>query len=261
MPSRRHRGALRDRRRRARPAVRGRLGEPRSRCRSCRAVRRCARPGSGRATGPTRPRPAARARRSRPSSSTRCRARTAAASTPTRRTAPARSRSGGLPHSKPAARYMASTGWAVVEAVGETRGVGQQVPDPHRLGGRHGHRRLRRAAAEDALVAERLDVAVHRVLQLERALLVEHHRRHRRDRLGHRVDAPQRCRARPAGRPRGRDRRTSRRARYVRLAPPPAASRPGARRRRTARSADRCGPAAPRRTRPRRPRPLPAAPP
>ena len=98
----------------------------------------------------------------------------------------------------------------VVEAVGEPGRVGQQVPDAHRLGGRHGHRRLRRPAAVDALVAERLDVAVQRVLQLEGALLVEHHRRHRRDRLGHRVDAPQRVALDRRRRPRGRGGRARR---------------------------------------------------
>ncbi len=44
----------------------------------------------------------------------------------------------------------------------------------------------------DAGVGEGRDEARHRVGQLQRALLVEHHGRDRRDRLGHRVDAPDR---------------------------------------------------------------------
>jgi hypothetical protein len=77
------------------------------------------------------------------------------------------------------------------EAVGETGGVRQQVPDPDRLGGRHGLVADVAAAGEHPDVAERRDVPVERVGQLESAFLVEHHRRDGSDRLGHGVDAPQ----------------------------------------------------------------------
>ena len=50
----------------------------------------------------------------------------------------------------------------------------------------------RRPGLVDPGVGERRDEPRHRVGQLERALLVEHHRRDRGDRLGHRVDAPER---------------------------------------------------------------------
>ena len=61
-----------------------------------------------------------------------------------------------------------------------------------------------RARRVDARARRTRDEACDRVLELERALLVQHHRRHRGDRLGHRVDAPAGCRARRAGRPRRR---------------------------------------------------------
>ena len=69
--------------------------------------------------------------------------------------------------------------------------MGQQVPDPHRLGGGHGHRLEVGPAGEHPDVGEGRDERADRVVQLEGALLVEHHRRDRGDRLGHRVDAPQ----------------------------------------------------------------------
>jgi hypothetical protein len=79
-----------------------------------------------------------------------------------------------------------------LEAVGEARGVGEQVPHEHRLGGRDGDRRRGHPHAVDAQVAEGGDELRHRVEERKRPLLVEHHRRDRRDRLGHRVDAPDR---------------------------------------------------------------------
>ena len=59
-----------------------------------------------------------------------------------------------------------------------------------RRAGRDGRRR--HPVAVDAQVAEGRDELRHRVEERERALLVEHHRRDRGDRLGHRVDAPDR---------------------------------------------------------------------
>ena len=70
--------------------------------------------------------------------------------------------------------------------------MGEQVPDAHGLGDRNRRRRQRGAGLVDAGVGERGDEARHRVGQLQRALLVEHHRGDGGDRLGHRVDAPDR---------------------------------------------------------------------
>ena len=80
----------------------------------------------------------------------------------------------------------------VVEAVGEPGGVGEQVPHAHGLGDRNRRRRQRGAGVVDPGVGERGDEPRHRVGQLQRALLVEHHRGDGGDRLGHRVDAPDR---------------------------------------------------------------------
>jgi hypothetical protein len=49
-----------------------------------------------------------------------------------------------------------------------------------------------RAAREHARLGELGQPARDRVLELEGALLPQHHRRHRGDRLGHRVDPPDR---------------------------------------------------------------------
>jgi hypothetical protein len=83
-------------------------------------------------------------------------------------------------------------GVGVVEAVGEPRGVGEQMPDAHRFRSGHGARLGRRTRAVHPHVGEGRDVAGHRVGQLEQAPLVEHQDGHRRDRLAHRVDAPDR---------------------------------------------------------------------
>ena len=80
------------------------------------------------------------------------------------------------------------------EAVGEAGGVGEQVPDPHRLAGRDRDLPLVRTAGVDADMGEGGDERADRIGELEGALLVEHHRGDRGDRLGHRVDAPQRVR-------------------------------------------------------------------
>ena len=83
-------------------------------------------------------------------------------------------------------------GVRVVEAVREPRRVRHQVPDPHRRRERRRERLLRRAAQVDPRVGERRDEARDGVVQLERALLPQQHRRDRRDRLRHRVDPPER---------------------------------------------------------------------
>ena len=74
------------------------------------------------------------------------------------------------------------------------------------------------AARPHPRVREGRDEARDRVLELERALLPQHHRRHRRDRLGHRVDAPQRVVVDRRRRPRRRAARPWRRARPCRRA-------------------------------------------
>ena len=128
----------------------------------------------------------------------------------------------------------------VVEAVGQPGRVREQMPDPHRLGRRHRDRLVLAAAGPHARVGEARDEARDRVLELERALLPQQHRRHRRDRLGHRVDPPQRVRlhrqpglhvAQPAAW------RRARRARRARSRP---GSRAAARRPRSGRSGGRC---------------------
>ena len=77
----------------------------------------------------------------------------------------------------------------VVESVCEARCVRQQVPHPDRFDERIGDRFGGGTRAVDASVGERRDEVRHRVLQLEPALLVEHHRGNRGDRLGHREQA------------------------------------------------------------------------
>ena len=83
-------------------------------------------------------------------------------------------------------------GVGLLEAVGQPRRVREQVPDEHRLRRPGGDGRRRHPVAVDAQVLEGRDELRHRVEERERALLVEQHRRDRGDRLGHRVDAPDR---------------------------------------------------------------------
>jgi hypothetical protein len=74
------------------------------------------------------------------------------------------------------------------EVVGEAAHVGEQILDPHRpLTGIRQEVRIA-AAAEDAQIAPLRNPAMDRIVQLEMALLEEHHQGDRRDRLGHRVD-------------------------------------------------------------------------
>ena len=77
----------------------------------------------------------------------------------------------------------------VVESVGQSRRVGQQVPHTHLFALRFGERRQRRPATEHLRLAERRDEFAHFVGELQLALLDEHHAGDRGDRLGHRVDA------------------------------------------------------------------------
>ena len=176
---------------RAPRVVNDRPVRPRTRCRTSRAARRCGCGRTRRATGPTRPRRRVRARRRRPSSSTRCRVGRATGTKPTHRSnrRGRRRRRAPLVTRGPVHRV---DGVRVMEAVREPRRVGEQVPDAHRLGRGLGDRRERGAALVDAHVGERRDQRADRILELERALFVEHHRGDRRDRFRHRVDAPQR---------------------------------------------------------------------
>ncbi len=75
----------------------------------------------------------------------------------------------------------------MVEAVRQARRVRQEVPDPHRFGEGLRHGFEGRPGSVDTGIAVRRDELRDRILQLERTLLVQHHRRDGRDRLGHRV--------------------------------------------------------------------------
>ena len=81
-------------------------------------------------------------------------------------------------------------GVAVHEAVGEARGVGEQLPETHGLCDRLQHRRVHAAGSPHLGVLERGDVMVHRVVQLEQSFLPQLQCEHRGDRFGHREDAP-----------------------------------------------------------------------
>src|SRR6516162_2514204 len=62
----------------------------------------------------------------------------------------------------------------------------------HRLGRRRGQGRTRRAYAVDPWALETRQVRGDRSAEREQALLPEHHRRDRDERLRHRIDAPDR---------------------------------------------------------------------
>ena len=76
-----------------------------------------------------------------------------------------------------------------MERVGEPGGVGHQVVHGDRPGEGLGLERVRVTARVHPRLGECRDVLRDRVVELEPALLVEHQRRHRRDRLRHRVHA------------------------------------------------------------------------
>jgi hypothetical protein len=80
----------------------------------------------------------------------------------------------------------------LMETVGEASGVGEQVPYPHRLRRRDSDRSPVGPGGVDAHIGEGRDVGGYRVGELERALLVQHHRRDRSEGLGHRVQPPHR---------------------------------------------------------------------
>ncbi|MCW2704456.1 MAG: hypothetical protein JWQ37_2451 [Blastococcus sp.] len=81
-------------------------------------------------------------------------------------------------------------GVGVVEAVGQPGHVGQQVPHPDRLDLGGGDRLLGRPGDVDAGLGELRQPLRDGVVELEGAFLVQHHRRDRGDRLGHREDPP-----------------------------------------------------------------------
>ena len=78
------------------------------------------------------------------------------------------------------------------EAVGETTGVGEELPQTHRLGDRLGDRSSNTARPPHAGVPERGDEAMNRVVELEGAFLPQLQGEHSGDRLGHREDPPDR---------------------------------------------------------------------
>ena len=80
----------------------------------------------------------------------------------------------------------------VHESVGQPGGVGEQVFDGHRRIGFDGDVALLAAAIEYAEVGPGPDVLGDGVVKLKQPLLVEHHERRTRDRLGHRVEAQNR---------------------------------------------------------------------
>ena len=81
---------------------------------------------------------------------------------------------------------------ALHEAVGEARGVGQQVAEVDLALGRHGLDLAAAAARHDARVGESGNELRDRVVELKAAFFVEHHDRRRGERLGHGVDAEDR---------------------------------------------------------------------
>ena len=78
---------------------------------------------------------------------------------------------------------------ALLEAVGQARGVAQQVDDQHRPRRRPGQECRRRAGLEHAEVFPFRDVFVDGLVERDAAFLEQHHEGHAGDRLGHRIDA------------------------------------------------------------------------
>ena len=83
------------------------------------------------------------------------------------------------------------TGVHVVEAVGESCSVGEEVPNSHWFD--CGNRGVRRGGSTgvDPGIFERRDVPLDRVAQFETPLFKERHEHHRGDGLGHGVDPEQ----------------------------------------------------------------------
>ena len=116
----------------------------RTTCRSCPAARRSAARRTRRAAARRSPRPAGRGRRWRRRSSTRCPGwKTSGIDAHCRQTS-AESAPGGVPHSWPGGAVHGVDRVRVVEAVGQPRRVGEQVPDADRLDLRLGDRLQRR---------------------------------------------------------------------------------------------------------------------
>ena len=86
---------------------------------------------------------------------------------------------------------------AQLEAVGQARGVAQQVDDAHRRVDRPGDEGAGYARAVDGQVAPGRDPAVHGVVDRDPAFLDQHHEGDAGDRLGHRIDAKDRVLGEP----------------------------------------------------------------
>ena len=81
---------------------------------------------------------------------------------------------------------------ALLEAIGEPRGVAQQVHDQHRPRRRTGQEGRVRTGHEHAEVLPFRNVFVHGLVQRDAAFLDQHHEGDARERLGHRIDAEDR---------------------------------------------------------------------
>ena len=79
----------------------------------------------------------------------------------------------------------------VAETVGEAGGVGEEVGYRDRCSCRLGGHVIPVTADVHPHVFERRDVLAERIVEMKGAFLVEHHRRDRRNRFGHRVEAKQ----------------------------------------------------------------------
>ena len=78
---------------------------------------------------------------------------------------------------------------SLLEAIGQTGGMPQQIHDQHRPRRRPGQKCRRGAGLENAEVLPFRDVFVDRLVERDAAFLDQHHEGDAGDRLGHRIDA------------------------------------------------------------------------
>ena len=74
------------------------------------------------------------------------------------------------------------------EAIGQTGGVTEEVPNPNGLGNWHGHRCIGRSSGVHTSIGKGRDVPLNRIGQLKPALFKEGHECDRGDWLGHGVN-------------------------------------------------------------------------